>query len=294
MECWQYGKRKSNIKSDLDNAIKHFYFPKDLFTQSLEISENDLFNLRIRDFSLSEESKFSFNETKQFIKKHEWLGTMSPHPTHIFTARYMDLLCGVVIMDMPNAFSKMLGEKTRKLERLISRGACISFSPKNLASALIMFSIRWMVQNTSYRLFTSYADPLAAELGTIYQACNFFYLGNKFGAGFQYKIENGKWVSDRYFRRRSVYKRLAKSNGIEWNPKWQNFEVVLFSGMPEELEKKIKRLSKEYMESCERREVASKHKYAYVLGKTKTETKYLRKEFLSNNKTYPYPKERGL
>lgn len=36
-----------------------------------------------------------------------------------------------------------------------------------------------------------------------------------------------------------------------------------------------------------------KHKYVYVLGENKAETKYLRKMFVSRNKIYPYPKERG-
>jgi hypothetical protein len=37
----------------------------------------------------------------------------------------------------------------------------------------------------------------------------------------------------------------------------------------------------------------SKHKYAFVLGRDKRETKALRSKFLELNKTYPYPKERG-
>lgn len=51
---------------------------------------------------------------------------MSLYPTHFFTARYKGILAGVVIMDMPNAFSKLLGEDTKQIERLISRGACVS------------------------------------------------------------------------------------------------------------------------------------------------------------------------
>lgn len=36
----------------------------------------------------------------------------------------------------------------------------------------------------------------------------------------------------------------------------------------------------------------SKGKYAFVLGRDKRETKYLRNKFLSINKTFPYPKNR--
>ena len=69
------------------------------------------------------------------------------------------------------------------------------------------------------------------ELGVIYQAPNFYYLGQHFGAGYRYCIEpeRDRWVSSLdTFRSRSSYKRLAKSNGIEWNPEWQNGDKVLF------------------------------------------------------------------
>jgi hypothetical protein len=150
-----------------------------------------------------------------------------------------------------------------------------------------------MVKNTDYRLFVAYSDAEAKELGTIYQACNFYYLGKKSGAKNQYKIETGRWVSDRYFRARSVYKKLAKENGIEWQPEWQNGDSVYFDKMPNDIAVKIRRLSKEYMQSCETREMKLKHKYAYVQGQTKYETKQLRKQFEERNKTYPYPKVRG-
>lgn len=277
--CYQYDIRLNNYQSDIIES-------------GLTIEEIN--NIKISDIVLQfEDKKTCFNEVKKFIEKHEWLGKVSLYPTHIFTARYKNVLCGVVIMDMPNAFSKLLGEETKKIERLISRGACISFSPKNLASKLIMFSIKWMVKHTQYRLFTAYSDVEAKELDTIYQACNFYYLGKKSGASFQYKIENGKWVSDRYFRSRSVYKRLAKQNNIEWKPEYQNGDKVLFDLMDEETKNEIKKLSKEYQNSCEKRKLEPKHKYAYVLGKTNKETKYLRKKFIELNKIEKYPKLRG-
>lgn len=277
--CWQYDIRLKNLEEDL--------LESGLIT-------DDVSNLRCSDFTFQNENKeLIFQEVKKFIERHEWLGKLSLYPTHFFTARYKGILAGVVIMDMPSAFSKMLGENTRKIERLISRGACVSWSPKNLASKLISFSINWMVDNTDYRLFTAYSDSEAKELGTIYQACNFYYLGKKSGTGYQYKIENGKWVSDRYFRSRSVYKRLAKNYGIIWEDQWQKGDIVYFNLMPENIALKIKQLSKEYQNSSEKRKVEPKHKYAYILGKTKRETKNLRTVFQKLTKTYPYPKERG-
>jgi hypothetical protein len=277
--CWQYNIRVNNFDDDVKQA-----------GLDIEIIKS----LRCDNFTFQQEEKsLIFKEVKAFIEKHEWLGRVSLYPTHFFTARYNGILAGVVIMDMPTSFSKLLGDNTKKMERLISRGACVSWSPKNLASKLIMFGINWMVKNTPYRIFTAYSDTEAKELGTIYQACNFYYLGKKSGAKYQFKNENGRWVSDRYFRSRSVYKKLARNNSIIWDENWQEGDKVFFDKMPIDIADKIKILSKEYLASCEKKQIAQKHKYAYVLGKDRFETRNLRKLFESRNKTLPYPKERG-
>jgi hypothetical protein len=283
--CWQYSIRVNNKKTDLEES---------------GLTEDDVKNLKVSDFTFDYIPKTDTHTTKEikmFIEKHEWLGKIGIYPTHYFVTRYKGILAGVVIMDMPNAFSKILGEKTKKIERLISRGACISWSPKNLASSLIMFAINWMVKNTQYRVFTAYSDPEAKELGTIYQACNFYYLGQNAGTTKQYKTEMGRWVSDRHFRSRSVYKRLAKENNIVLKDNWVVKEKIHWDLMPKNVENKLKKLSKEYQNSCEFRIVPKKHKYVYVLGSNKKETKLLREEFLKLNPTLasiPYPKQRGV
>lgn len=277
--CWQYDIRLNNRVDDLKRS---------------GLTEDQVQNLKVGDFIMGFEDKsIVWDEVKDFIERHEWLGKMGLYPTHIFTARYNGILAGVLSFDMPNAFSKMLGEDTKKIERLIGRGACISWSPKCLGSAMIGAAIREMVKTTPYRLFTAYSDVEAKELGTIYQACNFYYLGQKSGSGYQYKIRDDKWVSDRYFRSRSVYKKMAKKDGIEWNKEWQKGDRVFFDLMPNDIATRIRELSKEYQESCEKRKLVSKHKYAYVLGSSKKETKELRKLFEQRNKTYKYPKNRG-
>ena len=277
--CWQYNIRLNNLSSDLEES---------------NLTQEQVESLPVSDFSFQYEPKeLIWKEAKAFIEKHEWLGKMGLYPTHIFTARYKDILAGVVSMDMPNSFSKLLGEDTKYLERLIGRGACISWSPKNLGSKLISFAMKWMVKNTKYRLFTAYSDTEARELGTIYQACNFYYLGKKSGAAFKYKLENGNYVSDRHFRSRSVYKKLAKNNNILWNKEWQDGDKVIFSKMPSNIALTLKELSKQYQLSCPKVKIEAKHKYAFVLADNKMETKRLRKEFEERNIVYPYPKDRG-
>lgn len=279
--CWQYEIRLQNRELDLQEA---------------GLSEEDVANLKVSDFELAfEEKEKVWQEAKEFILKHEWLGKMGLYPTHIFTARHKGILAGVVVMDMPNAFSKLLGENTRKIERLISRGACISWSPKNLASALIAYGMKWMVKNTRFRLFIAYSDVEAKELGTIYQASNFYYIGRSSGAQKNYLNKDGRWVSDRWFRSRSTYKRVARENGITWQDKWQQGDRIIWDNVPDDIENQIRQLSRDYMKSCPVKVIPRKHKYCYVLGQTPKETKWLRKKFETLNKKLikPYPKERG-
>ena len=287
--CWQYDIRLNNLEDDLKEA---------------DISPEKLGSMSVSDFVFKPlTTKEEKDQAKDFILRHEWLGNLSQYTTHWFGAFYhnpdtnlfgKDVMAGVILMNMPNAFSKMLGEDTKNLERLISRGACISWSPKNLASKFMMWTIQWMVKNTQYRLFTAYSDPTAKELGTIYQSCNFYYIGQNSGTTTRYvNPYTGKVVSDRFFRQRSAYKKYAKELNIDWQKNWCSATGMLWDNVPDEIETKLRSHSKQKQSESKKIDFPSKHKYAYVQGRTKAETKKLRKQFEEKNKTHSYPKERG-
>lgn len=278
--CWQYNVRKNNLREDL----KASGFTKK-YTDTLTCND---FEFKV---VTDREEK---DRLKAFIERHEWLGNLSQYTTHWFATYHKGQLAGVILMNLPNAFSKMLGEDTPQLERLISRGACISWSPKGLASHFLMQCIKWMVDNTSFRLFTAYSDPNAKELGTIYQACNFYYLGKKSGTETRYvNPYTGKMVSDRFFRQRSAYKKYAEELKIKWQKEWTTKTGINWDAIPDNIEKKLRKHSKEKQEKAKKISFPTKHKYALVLGRDKRETRKLKKLFLERNKTYPYPKERG-
>lgn len=278
--CFQYQRRLDTYEEDKE---KYGW------------SDEDIKKIKLSDFNYmpltTDKEKL---DATNFIKRYEWLGTIGSYPTHWFGAYYNGILGGVIIMGMPNAFSKMLGENTKDIERLIARGASASWCPMNLGSNFLMWCIKWMVKNTKYRLFTCYSDPQAKEKGSIYQALNFYYLGRKSGTTVRcinpYNKE--KIVTDRAFRARSFYKRYAKDLHIEWQKNWNNNQKILWENIPDDIEKRLRDYSKKMYEESEKIEFPSKHKYAFVLGKDKRETKALRKLFIENNKTYPYPKER--
>lgn len=97
----------------------------------------------------------------------------------------------------------------------------------------------------------------------------------------------------RTFRSRSYYKRYAKDLGIEWKDSWSKGDAVYFNNIPDDLEKQIREYGKYMQNNSKKIQIPSKHKYVYVLGASKLETRRLRKSFESENKVYPYPKERG-
>ena len=279
--CYQYQKRLDTLQEDME---KYGW------------SQEDVDSISLNDFEFSYiDSVEDKKEATEFIKRYEWLGTIGSFPTHWFTARYKGKLGGVIIMGMPNAFSKLLGEDTKNLERLIARGASASWCPFNLGSKFLMWAMKWMVENTRYRLFTCYSDPQAKEIGSIYQGLNFFYLGQ--GSGTTIRCVNPynpeKIITDRAFRARSFYKRYAKDLGIEWQKNWNTDQCMLWENVPDDVEEKLREYSKEMFRKAEKITFPSKHKYAFVLGRDKRETKALRSKFLELNKTYPYPKERG-
>lgn len=289
-------------KERVENYQKDCCFQFDMRCQNLEedlffagITKEDAEKLTVSDFSFcSVVSPEERQLCKKFIERHEWLGTIPPYTTHYFAAKWKNILCGVVLMSEPNAASKLLGDNTYLYERLISRGACISFSPKNLASSFVMWCIKWMVEHTQYRLFVAYSDPSAKELGTIYQALNFYYLGNNFGSTTRFvNPYTGTICSDRTFRHNNMYRIYAKELGLEWRDEWVVNNCIDWSLVPDEIEIAVRERSREIIKNSETMTFPSKHKYAFVLGRNKRETKYLRNLFEKNNKTYQYPKERG-
>lgn len=284
--CWQYEVKMQTLQEDLDTLLIN----------------PDYVQLGYMDFNyISADDQEGCNSIRRFIERYEWLGKLPVWVTHRFAALYGDIMVGAIVMATPNRFSGLLGKEYKDREKLISRGATVSFAPKNTASWIIMRSIYWMVKNTDFVLFTSYADPSAKELGTVYQACNFYYLGNRFGDALSYvNRDTGKSFGSSYFDQRSVIKKASILYGVYWKKEYVvlnekgNKRIINWNAMSDDIKSQVKNaVSKYKSENFDVVKALPKHKYAYVQGKTVSETRKLRKLFEANNQIYPYPKERG-
>ena len=67
-----------------------------------------------------------------------------------------------------------------------------------------------------------------------------------------------------------------------------------WNNIPDDIEKKLRDYSKYKQSISEKIKMPPKHKYAYVLGVDKKETKKLRDIYEKRNKNYEYPKNRGV
>ncbi len=271
-ECHQYKKKIE-------------FFNEDIAQIKIDPSSINASNFTLKPEPLSQ-------DIVNFIKKYEWLGNIGVTPKWCFTARLNNLLGGVVLVNEPTSYSKLLGAGTPKYEALIQRGATASWTPKNLGSRLVMFSCRWMIKNTIKRIFVGYADPKAHEIGTIYQACNFEYIGDNFGSSYLYRnnaIKNGNTFSAQTLKRTSSFRRWCKDNNIIVEKSWiKENHFKNLSNIPIEIKNKWYSWIKDTLNNSEKFPTEKKHKYALLLWNNNKEKKEL--ILIKNYKALPYPK----
>jgi len=117
-------------------------------------------------------------QAEQVILKYEWLGTMSPTSLH-FGIFYGNYCAGVTCVgfgaSMAGAYhADQFGIGTGDLLTL-ARGACAHWAPSHSNSKLIGWTCRMV--GARGKLMWATCDTDAGEIGTIYQACNFVYIG---------------------------------------------------------------------------------------------------------------------
>lgn len=115
---------------------------------------------------------------KLIIEKYEWLGKMAAVNRHYYGI-FFDGVCGGVVV-YGQEYIENLGKwdkygYTGKII-LLNRGACVHWAHPHSASKLIRQSMKLLPEK--YKVVTCTTDDLAGEIGTIYQACGFDYIGS--------------------------------------------------------------------------------------------------------------------
>jgi len=144
-----------------------------------------------KDLSKAVVKPIDFNTAKRIVEEYEWLGCM-PSVSLFYFGIYFDNVCGGCVVFSPE-YIENLGhwdkyDYTGKII-LLSRGVCLHWTPVNTNSKLIMSAIKMLPKN--YEVITATTDHLAGEIGTIYQACNFYYVGSMRDANPNVRSKNG-------------------------------------------------------------------------------------------------------
>jgi hypothetical protein len=147
---------------------------------------------------------------ERIILEYEWLGCMPAVIWHMYGI-YFDGHCAGVVCYGPE-YSENLGVIARKRGLkcadwskygyegkmiLLSRGACVHWAHPHSGSKLIRRSMDLLP--AKYEIVTATTDPAAGEIGTIYQACGFHYVGSMREANHNVKsrrMDRDAWLID--------------------------------------------------------------------------------------------------
>ncbi len=181
----------------------------------------------------------SYATAEKVILEYEWLKCMPAMFLFSYGIYFDGYLGGVVVYS--NEYAENLGvwDKygyTGKII-LLSRGACLHWTPKGTASKLIMASIKLLPEK--YKVITCTVDHRAGEVGTIYQACNFVYIGQMVEGNREGWVINGKFVGSRSIRAKLGHSRkedVAKEiYGAEYQPQPYKSRYFYFNGNKREI-----------------------------------------------------------
>ena len=141
------------------------------------------------DIKSAEVKEISYQMAEKIILEYEWLGCMPAVAWHCFGI-FFNGVCGGCVVYGPE-YSENLGIQAREQGRkcadwskygfegkmiLLNRGACVHWAHPHSASKLIRRSMDMLPDK--YEIVTATTDEMAGEIGTIYQACGFYYVGS--------------------------------------------------------------------------------------------------------------------
>jgi hypothetical protein len=116
---------------------------------------------------------------EQIILKYEWLGTMATGVNRFYGIFFGSYCAGVTTFapagyNLPS-LAKSFNIDGSKLAYL-GRGANVHWAPKGSNSKLIGYSLKFETK-LGNKLAVAFSDTDAGEIGTVYQATNWIYIG---------------------------------------------------------------------------------------------------------------------
>jgi hypothetical protein len=145
------------------------------------------------DLSAARIKRVDVNTAKKIIHQYEWLGTMGAGTVRNYGIFFGMFCAGVTCYACSGAvavLAKTFRVETGQLSYL-TRGACVHWAPKGTNSKLISHSCR-MEREHGIKIVVAFADSDAGEVGTVYQASNWTYIGKSETGWKQFVSAQGK------------------------------------------------------------------------------------------------------
>jgi hypothetical protein len=166
-------------------------------------------------------------EAEAVILKYEWLGTMPKVGLAYYGLRVASgEIAGVACFGkgMGTQARDFCGEGMRDSVICLERGACVHWAHPHSGSFLVARACKLASRDHGWRAFYAYSDEEAGEIGTIYQACNWVYVGQAPGRTSKHRSRftapDGTVLSSRVMRAL-----LARTYGVGTiQDHWPNLE----------------------------------------------------------------------
>jgi hypothetical protein len=146
--------------------------------------------------------EISYSQAQAIIERHEWLGTMPVSVRHCYGLFFGERLAGAVVYADETGENLGVWDAYGFTGKIIclARGASEPWAHEHSGSKLIRGSMRLLPRK--FKVITATADETGGELGVLYQAAGFDYVGlmSAGGARFQATDAEGNVLSDRQCR----------------------------------------------------------------------------------------------
>jgi hypothetical protein len=181
-----------------------------------ETDNSFLFGVPKADIKQAELKEISYDDAKSIILDYEWLGTMGTTQYH-YGIFYEGTLSGVVCFGYFQAmlnenktktgggYSYYVGDKYWDKGIQLTRGACAWWCHEHSGSKLIAYGLREIAKR-GFKFVVAFSDGEAGEIGTLYQATNWNYIGSSGRTHWDvYHKSGGLYLNDRDFHKRNGF-----------------------------------------------------------------------------------------
>ena len=104
--------------------------------------------------------KINYQTAEKIIIEYEWLGNMPTYCTHYFGIYFNGICGGVVVFGIgipKNVLEDICGKEHLPEVRVLTRGACVHWTPTGSATKLIANSLK-LLKKEGYKIIVAYSD----------------------------------------------------------------------------------------------------------------------------------------